>query len=173
MAAIELSRMAVMAWAVLCGLGLGLPGCGETAVPPGHERVRIEGRAFDLEIAADDAKRTQGLSGRESVPENGGMLFIFPRSDRRYFVMRDCLVPIDILFLDGSGRVVASHAMEVEEPQGPEESDMAYELRLKRYGSRYGAQFAIELRGGMIAELGVEEGDQIALDLERLKAMAR
>jgi uncharacterized membrane protein (UPF0127 family) len=173
MASIGLMRMVVMGWAVLCGLGWGLPGCGEASVPAGFERVTIDGRDFVLELAADNASRELGLSHRDSIPETGGMLFAFPNSARRAFVMRHCVIPIDILFLDGTGRIVAMHAMEVERPQGEDESDFAYNLRLRQYSSRFGAQFAVELQGGMLEQLDVEVGDRIELDIERLKRTAR
>ncbi|MEM1185761.1 MAG: DUF192 domain-containing protein [Planctomycetota bacterium] len=173
MAALGLTRLLVYGWAALCSLCWVLPGCSEALVADGFERVKINGEAFDLEIAADDASRLQGLSGRTVVPEDGGMIFVFPRSARRSFVMRDCLVPIDIIFLDPIGRVVATHAMTIEEPKREDESAMMYELRLKKYSSRYGAQYAIELAGGKVAQLGIKEGDLIELNHEKLKGLAR
>jgi len=173
MAALGLTRLVVYGWVALCGLGWGLPGCSETPVAPGYERVRIAGATFDLELAADPDSRVQGLSGRTEIPEDGGMLFIFTRASRQSFVMRDCLVPIDIIFVDGSGRVTATHAMAVEEPRREGESQLAYELRLRKYSSRYAALYAIELAGGKVAELGVGEGDLIELDHAKLKGLAR
>jgi uncharacterized membrane protein (UPF0127 family) len=139
----------------------------------GPEEVTIHGQTFTLDLAADNPTRMLGLGGRESIPENGGMLFVFPESRGLRFVMRDCPVPIDVMFLDPTGVVTAVHTMPPEEPQGPEETDFMYESRLAKYSSRFPAQFAIELKGGRIAELGVEPGDTIDLDLERLKRLAR
>ena len=173
MAALGLTRLVVYGWVVLCGLAWGLPGCSEPPIAEGFERVTIAGESFDLELAVNSETRVQGLSGRESIPENGGMLFVFPRAARQSFVMRDCLVPIDIAFLDGTGRVVAAHAMEVEEPRKADESQMAYELRLRKYSSRFGALYASELAGGRLAELGIEAGDVIELDHQKLKAIVR
>lgn len=144
------------------------PGCSKPAAPEGYEIVEIGGRAFTLELVADPATRERGLGGRESIPEDGGMLFSFPDSRLRQFVMRDCLVPIDIIFLDGAGRIVAMHHMPVEEPQKPEESRLQYEMRLNRYSSRYNAQYAIELKGGMLENLNLQPGQQIDLDTKRL-----
>ncbi len=149
-------------------------GCDE--VPPagrdGEERVEISGEVFWLEPALDDASRFRGLSGRTSIPDDGGMLFVFPDSAQRYFVMRDCPIPIDIAFLDPSARVTAVHEMQPEDPQGENESDAAYEFRLRRYHSRFDAQFVIELRGGRMRELGLEAGDKVELDADGLKARA-
>ena len=135
--------------------------------------VTLDGRAFHLELAADNDVRFQGLSGREHIEADGGMLFVFPRPQVLQFVMRDCLVPIDIIFVDAAGRIVAMHAMTVEDPKGATETQAAYEARLRKYSSRFAAQFAIELAGGTLETLDLEEGEQIALDWDALKRRAR
>ncbi|MGP1347734.1 MAG: DUF192 domain-containing protein [Phycisphaerales bacterium] len=134
--------------------------------------VRIEGEVFRLEPALDDATRFRGLGGRGSLPERGGMVFAFPFSQRLEFVMRDCLIDIDIAFLNNTGRVLAMHTMPVQ-PREPGETDAAYESRLARYSSRYPARFAVEVRGGLLRELGLEVGDVIEFDHEGLKERAR
>jgi uncharacterized membrane protein (UPF0127 family) len=154
------------------GAGVALKGCDDTAAA-GVEVVEVEGRKFFLEVAADAETRTQGLGGREFIADNGGMLFVFPEPRRLNFVMRDCFVDIDVIFLDQLGNVTAVHHMPVEEGQRDGESDYDYETRLKRYPSRMAAQFAIELTGGTAAELGVEPGEAIKLDLNRLKGLTK
>jgi uncharacterized protein len=158
----------------------GLRGCEEQDSDPNYQRVRIAGKTYRLELAATPEKRVQGLSGRTEIPELGGMLFVFPRSEVRVqnFVMRDCPIDIDIIFLDPSGRIVAMHEMKAEEPRGPGEGAPgefveAYENRLKRYSSRFPAQFAIELKGGSLPRLNLKEGDKIPLPLEELKKRAQ
>ncbi|TVQ32639.1 MAG: DUF192 domain-containing protein [Phycisphaeraceae bacterium] len=136
-------------------------------------RVRINGVTFMMEIAADDPSRMLGLGGREEIDERGGMIFVFPSAAVIQFVMRDCLVPIDVAFLDASGRVVAMHEMTPEEPRREGESAMAYERRLKNYPSRFPAQFAVETAGGRLREVGLEVGQRVEFDLERLKNMVR
>ncbi len=169
------------AWRIILGVvilggsiagGLALKGCDDAAAA-GVEVVEIEGEKFFLEIVADNTSRTLGLGGREFIEEDGGMLFVFPEPRRLNFVMRDCFVDIDVIFLDQLGNVTAAYHMPVEEPQREGESDFEYEQRLTRYPSRMAAQFAIELKGGKLAELGVEAGDRIKLDLDRLKSLAK
>jgi uncharacterized membrane protein (UPF0127 family) len=155
----------------------GMVGCGEVRSAPsgGFESVTIAGETFRLELAADEASRTQGLMHRESIPADGGMLFVFPRSEVRSFWMAYCLVDIDVIFLDPQGRITALHQMKAEAPQQSDESRGAYERRLHQvqYWSGFPAQFAIELRGGTLDRLDVEVDDKIALDLDRLKAMVK
>lgn len=141
--------------------------------------VRVKGQLFYLEIAANDEVRVPGLGKRTHIDDDGGMIFVFPRTQLLDFVMRDCLIPIDIIYTDGSGRVLQTHAMEIEPPRGPGEGipgdlrNIKYETRLKKYPSRFPAQFAVELKAGTIAKLGVKEGDKLEFDAEGLKKIAR
>ena len=172
----------ITATAALALIG-ALPGCssGEGGQPPSAVApsglptapVTVKGERFVMEVALDDPSRIRGLSGRAEIDPNGGMLFVFPSVQRREFVMRDCPAPIDIAFLDASGRVVAVHAMVPEEPQRKGESDTAYENRLKRYSSRFPSQFAVETAGGRLTALGLREGEIVQFDLEGLKQRAR
>ncbi len=148
-------------------------GCDRIREIPGPERIMLAGRAFTLEVAADEPTRARGLGGRESIPADGGMLFIFPDAVVRSFWMRDCLVDIDIMFLDPRGRITAVHRMTPEPPRRDDETEAAYLRRLRNYASVYPAQFAIELRAGSLDALGLRVDQKVELDLTRLKAMAR
>ncbi len=141
-------------------------GADVEAQAPGTQRVTIGDRTFTLELALDDDTRFQGLSDRAYLAPDGGMLFVFPQPRNLEFVMRRCLVPIDILFLDPAGRVTATHAMAVEPYDRPEP-------QLRRYSSQYRAQFAIELSGGTLKTLDLQPGQAIDLPLEDLKTRAK
>ena len=133
--------------------------------------VVIGGEKFTLELALNQMAIEKGLMDRESIPDHGGMLFAFPRSDLHDFWMGNCLVDLDIVFLDGTGRVTARHTMKVEPPRGQNETEFDYRKRMPIYSSRLPAQFAIELQAGRFERLGVGVGDRIELDLPRLKAL--
>jgi len=101
------------------------------------------------------------------------MLFSFPDAKIRYFVMRDCFIDIDIIFLDSAGRITAMHHMPVEAPKQANESQSDYERRLARYSSRYNAKYAIELVGGALETLDLQEGQLIKLDAEYLETVTQ
>jgi uncharacterized membrane protein (UPF0127 family) len=143
------------------------------ALPPiEDDRVGVDlgGVRFIAELAADPATQQRGLSGRERIDALGGMLFAYPSPRPLQFVMRDCLVPIDIAFLDRAGRVVAVHAMGVETPRQPWETKRQYEARLPRYTSPPEALFALEVAGGRLAELGVEVASTARFDVAAVLA---
>lgn len=161
----------------------GQPGQPAPAQPPAPanpkmnptlptEEVTISGRTFKLELAVNPDTRLKGLSFRESIAENGGMLFVFPRPVTTAFVMRDCPVPIDIIYLDATGRIISMHKM-VPDPRKPGESDGAYEDRLMKYPSGYDTQYVIELKGNTLDGLKLKKSDKIRLDITRLKKMAK
>lgn len=153
--------------AMLCACSGELPGDGDT------EKVQLGGQEFQLELAMSNDSRTRGLGGRTELAEDGGMLFIFPNAISRGFWMYDCLMDIDIAFIDPLGHVTAIHTMPFEPPQGENESIIEYESRLPRYRSGFAAQYAIELRPGKFEELGISKGDRLKLNLGRLKALAK
>ncbi len=125
----------------------------------------IAGEAFRLELAADSETMFRGLGGRTEIPARGGMLFAYPAPRSLAFVMRDCLVPIDIAYLAADGRVLNIHTMQVEPPRRDGESVAAYEARLPGYRSSGPAQYAVEVAGGLLDELGVRPGDRIEFEL--------
>lgn len=159
----------LFAAALLAAATLG--SCGEPP-RPGLEKVVVKGKTFWVEPALDEPTRIKGLGGRASIPEDGGMLFVFTFATVQQFVMRDCTFDIDIAFLDNAGRVVAFHTM-LMDPRKPGESDNDYEMRLKRYSSKFAARMALEVRGGTFATLGLKEGDILELDVEGLKRRAK
>ncbi|MEM0913332.1 MAG: DUF192 domain-containing protein [Planctomycetota bacterium] len=129
---------------------------------PATTQIDIAGETFHLELALTPDEQFQGLSDRESIAEDGGMIFVFPSAARRVFVMRRCLVPIDIAFVSPTGSVTAAYAMQVEPYDRPD-------FLLKPYRSRYRAQYVIEVAGGTWERLGLEAGDELSLPFEKLK----
>ena len=140
---------------------------------PASERLptvsaTIGSERFELEVARDPVAQMRGLGGRNAIDRHGGMLFVFPDAQPLAFVMRDCPIPIDVAFLDARGRVINVHAMKPEAPRAPGELAPDYEARLHPYPSALPARFALEVAGGRLAELGVQSGDKIELDLPAL-----
>jgi hypothetical protein len=149
------------------GVWAGAAGCGRVpAEPPSVQLVELGGRVFHLELALDPQARFRGLSDRAELADDGGMLFVFPQTQVQHFVMRRCRVPIDLIFLDPGGRVIATHAMRVEPYDTPED-------RLHRYSSVWPARFAIELKGGTLSRLQLQPGTRVPLPLDALKQAAR
>ena len=140
---------------------------------PKIEKVVIAKQEFKLELAADSFSRAKGLMDRVKLEKDKGMLFVYPRAGIRSFWMMNCLIDIDLIYLDPKGRIVAFHEMKKEAPQGENETNAQYSRRLKRYPSRGSAQYGIELQKGSIKKLKLKVGQKIELNFKRLTKLAR
>jgi uncharacterized membrane protein (UPF0127 family) len=159
----------------LAGVTATMSGCDDRASAD-VAKIDVGGKNFFLELALTNDKRFRGLSERTFIEPDGGILFVFPDSQVMVqgFVMRDCPIPIDIIYLDSAGRVLAMHEMKAEPPRDPakgegtpaDANNVAYNSRLKQWSSRYPSQFVIELAGGTLKTLSLKEGDQIRIDPE-------
>jgi hypothetical protein len=116
---------------------------------PREGEVTLHGKTWTVELAISDQQRRQGLAGRDHLPADRGMLFVFENSAVRRFWMQGCQIPLDIAFLDRDGTVVKTYTMTVE-PDG---------LGRKRYSSVIPAKYALEVAAGQLAKAGVREGD--------------
>lgn len=162
-----LPALLLLIYAVFAGMGCSQP----QAIVDGKIDVEVGNETFSCIIVADNDSRTVGLGNHPGLGRNDAMLFSFPDSKVRSFLMRDCTFDIDIIFLDPTGRITAMHAMLVEDPKGENESQFQYEMRLKKYSSRFNAQYAIEFAGGTLERLNLSMGDQIDLNIDALQAI--
>jgi hypothetical protein len=71
--------------------------------PEDIKSVNIAGQNIKVDLALTEAEQTQGLSGRTSLNENEGMLFVFPVPGKYAFWMKDMNFPIDMIWLAPSG----------------------------------------------------------------------
>ena len=59
--------------------------------------VILDNKELPLEIMGTPNAISTGMMGRDNL--EGGMLFIFPEIGERSFWMKDCLIPLDIIFI--------------------------------------------------------------------------
>ena len=89
----------LLAIAILVGTAIGIYKTSPTA--------EFGGVSLRIDYATTEAEREKGLGGRTNIADNYGMLFIFPKSGRYGFWMKDMFVPIDIFWLNDKGQVVS------------------------------------------------------------------
>src|SRR5438876_1112412 len=61
--------------------------------------LTIDNKSFTVEVATASADQQQGLSGRNSMSMDRGMLFEFSHPYAYAFWMKDMKFPLDILFI--------------------------------------------------------------------------
>ncbi|NNM84446.1 MAG: hypothetical protein HKL96_01615 [Phycisphaerales bacterium] len=113
--------------------------------------VSIKGHPFKLWVARTDAQQHRGLMFIRSMPANRGMIFVFPYSQNETFWMKNTFIPLDLLFLDRSGRVRQFETMP------------AWDGTAHYYPSLDLVRYAIELNAGVARQLGLSVGYRILL----------
>lgn len=64
-----------------------------------YKSVKINNQYLKVEIASDNLTRAKGLSDRENLDNNSGMLFTFPSADYHQFWMKDMHFPLDFIWI--------------------------------------------------------------------------
>lgn len=68
--------------------------------------VSIDNHIISVNVANTQSQREQGLSGRQALGADSGMLFVFDTPGIYGFWMKDMNFPIDILWLDQDYKIV-------------------------------------------------------------------
>lgn len=103
---------------------------------------------FAVEVADTPAERRQGLQGRRKLANNTGMLFDFGTPQRVTMWMLNTYIPLDMLFLDDEGRVVAIAKNTVP-------------LSLDRIGIEDPVRAVLEVPAGVADRLNVRAGNRV------------
>lgn len=110
------------------------------------------GKEVVLEVAADPVSRQRGLMFRERLEPAHGMLFAFEKADRHPFWMKNCRIPLDIVWLDEDLRVV---------DVAPELAPCPAKGPCPEHVPLRPARFVIELAAGTARAEGVRLGERV------------
>ena len=138
---------------VVAGGGLyGFLAKEEDAATPIFRKLKIGAAVFQMEIVGTSAEQTRGLSGREKLEENQGMLFIFPNKAVRSFWMAGMKFPLDIIWISGNKIIGIS-----------ENLPPATAMNAPIYSSPEPVDKVLEINAGLAEKLGIKVGDIISL----------
>ena len=103
---------------------------------------------FSVEVVDTDETRALGLMHRERLPRSAGMLFVYDAPTEPSFWMRNTLIPLDMVFVDPTGRVTRIHRDAIPHdttpiPGGPN------------------VLMVLEINAGLSKMLGMTEGSEM------------
>jgi len=75
-------------------------------------QIQIGNETLEVELAETQQQLAKGLRFRETLAENAGMLFIFPKPQRLSFWMKDASIPLSIAFIQPDGKIVQIRKMQ-------------------------------------------------------------
>jgi uncharacterized protein len=143
--------MPVLRWTVIFLLGLVL--AAGPARPTDLHMLEIASKTgvhvFSVEIADTAALQQKGLMFRKNLPEGQGMLFDFHREQEADFWMKNTLIPLDMIFIRGDGRIlrIAENTQPLSERIIPSGGPVLAVL---------------EVIGGTAHKFGIAPGDRVA-----------
>ncbi|HTD15948.1 MAG TPA: DUF192 domain-containing protein [Chthoniobacterales bacterium] len=111
-------------------------------------QIQIGNETLDVELAETTQQLAKGLRFRETLAENAGMLFIFPKPQRLSFWMKDATIPLSIAYIQPDGKIVQIRKMQpYDETPVPSLSD--------------GVSYALLVNQGWFERHGISAGTVI------------
>ncbi|MCZ4282703.1 DUF192 domain-containing protein [Kiloniella laminariae] len=101
---------------------------------------------FEIELAVSPGQRARGLMYRREMTSDAGMLFIYEEPQNVMMWMKNTYISLDMLFLDGTGRIV-----HIEEKTTP--------LSTRTLSSEGQVSAVLELNAGTVSRLQIKKGD--------------
>lgn len=108
-------------------------------------KITIGDKTYKVEIADTPEKQRKGLMGRESLPSDQGMLFIYDEPQDVSYWMKNTSVSLDIIFIDDDMEVISVKQGQPMSEEPITEKDVQYVLEVN-------------------VDSGIEEGDQLVID---------
>ena len=156
----------VLVVAILSVLGCGPPGTAprkgaETpsapveGTPLSYEAVLCVNEArINVLFADTPQERAAGLSGYPGLPEDAGMLFVFPEPRQPSFWMRGVLFALDLIWIRDGMVVQINASVPPPPPNTPDD-------QLPRYQPTEPITHVLELAAGSAARYGITVGDRV------------
>ncbi len=108
-----------------------------------------------MEVAKTSSELSRGLSFREYLPENQGMLFVFDKDGYYSFWMKDMKFNLDIIWINSNGIVV-----HIEKNLPP------CSLTCPSYQSQILARYVLEVNASLTDLIPIEDGTFIEINLQ-------
>ncbi|MFZ6015236.1 MAG: DUF192 domain-containing protein [Patescibacteria group bacterium] len=116
-------------------------------------QISVNGHVFNVAIADSSNEQSQGLSDRQKLQSDQGMLFVFSDSIIQRFWMKDMLFDLDMIFINNGAIVEIAKNM-------PAQQSVIWPAS---YTSRVPADMVLEVPAGTADRLSWKKGDKITI----------
>lgn len=121
-------------------------------------RIELRGYRLDVETARTPEDRERGLKFRRSLCDTCGMLFVYPRADRRSFHTSDVFFAIDVAYFGDDRRLLELRTL-------PANGQPTTGKGSPEFAAREAFRYALAVPAGWFARHGV--GRHTMLELPR------
>lgn len=118
-----------------------------------NEKALIKDKTFKLIIAKTREEKEIGLSGKESLPQDQGMLFPFEKEGFYSFWVKDMKFSIDIIYIN-KNRIITIYR-NVQPLKKGELPNI--------YKPEEPADTVLEINGGLSQKYGFDKGNEVAV----------
>lgn len=115
----------------------------------GTASIEIRGHSASVSVAETAEELQHGLMGVQAMPENRGMLFVFPKSSSWCMWMKNTPLPLSVAFFDDNFRLISIASMT------PWSTEIHCALNPARY--------ALEMNDGWFRARGISPGDTLSV----------
>jgi uncharacterized protein len=135
----------------------------QPAVPRG-EVILPNGTAVSVEIADTEPRRQRGLMFRQTLGSTQGMIFVFGEPGDYAFWMQNCLISLDLFWLDADGRIESiAHSLPPCRLPGCPPPCNSYECPSYPPEPGTRASYVLEVVSGFAKQHGLQKGDRLEL----------
>lgn len=131
-----------------------LVGCQRKQFTYNTGEVTIDSKTIKVQVADKIPQILQGLSGRQSLAVDQGMLFVFPKSGIYDFWMKEMRFTLDIIWI--SQDQIVDLWQNAPLPQGE---------NIPRYRPKEAAQYVLEVNAGVAVQNQWKIGDKVLIKL--------
>lgn len=124
---------------------------------PQHALVTIRDIEFVLDVADTPREWQEGLSGRTTLAENGGMAFVFDEPGIYRFWTKDILVSLDLVWIENNRIIDLDSRIPVPAP-GTKDADLPV------YTAQSKSSLVLEIPAGTIEKQGILVGDLVQVE---------
>lgn len=119
-------------------------------------KVCFENHCFNIELASTVEEQKRGLTFRENLDLDKGMLFVFKKEAKHSFWMKNTLIPLDIIWINKNKEVVF-----ISQDAQPCEKDPCPSIMPNKE-----AKYVLEINAGISKNIGLDIGDKISFEYE-------
>jgi uncharacterized membrane protein (UPF0127 family) len=116
-------------------------------------KVIINDNVFKVKVCMTPETISKGMMGQKFNNDFNGMLFMMPNDGYQSFWMKNCLIPLDIIFIDSDKKITSIQ----------KNCEPCKKIECPTYEGT--GQYVLELEGGTCDICEIEPGQKIKITL--------
>ncbi len=122
-----------------------------------QKSMTVGGKTIQVEVANTEELREKGLSGRSSLAQDSGMLFVFKeKASNPTFWMKGMLIPLDFIWISGTKIVKIDRNISAPSANTPD-------VKLERVKPNQPVDYVLEVNSGFSDTNNIKINDPVIL----------